>query len=270
MRLWPKTKDRGWYGAFDLVEDVTSPIEDAASWATKDRAWADWLKGKGSDFEKSKVGRTILSASPSVGMSYGDEGLQAQAGLNRAQGGPSVTVGQGQAGQAGQENQGRDWGGTFMSLLPILAQGAGSYMQYGREEKDRERMAEAQSAANLANLWAGRRIVEPEFTPSKVGGWEKMAKIGGQALQMGQQQRAQAEQGRLRDLQIQAAQGSLADAATTRQTQQRKAQEDRIRQQARGEAARGELGAAGVPTFGEEMGPTGRRGAQIKVIRPVI
>ena len=256
MRLWPKTKDRGWYGPFDLIEDFTSPIEDAASWATKDRGWADWLKGKGSDFEKSKVGSAVLSTSPSVGMSYGDEGLQAQAGLNRAQGGPSVTVGQGQAGQAGQENQGRDWGGTFMSLLPILAQGAGSYMQYGREEKDRERMDEAQGAANLANLWAGRRIVEPEFTPSKVGGWEKMAKIGGQALQMGQQQRAQAEQGRLRDLQIQAAQGSLADQATTRQAQQRKAREDRIRQQARGEAARGELGAADVPTFGEEMGPT--------------
>lgn len=256
MRFWPKTKNRGWYGPFDLVEDVTSPVEDAASWATKDRAWADWLKDKGSDIEKNPVGRAILSTSPSVGMSYGDEGLQAQAGLNQAQGGPSVTVGQGQAGQAGQADQGIDWSGKIMSLLPILAQGAGTYMQYGREEKDRERLAAAQGYADLTNIMAGRNVATPQFTPSKVGGWEKLANIGGQALQMGQQQRAQAEQGRLRELQIQAAQGSLADQATTRQAQQEEARAARIRQQALGEAARGELGAADVPTFSEEMGPT--------------
>jgi len=206
MRLWPKTKARGWYGPFDLVEDITSPIEKGASWATKDRGWTDWLKDKGSDIEKSRVGGAVLATSPSVGVAYGDEGFQAQAGLNRAQGGPSLTVGQG---QRGQENQGRDWGGTIMSLLPILAQGAGSYLQYGREEKDRERMADAQKFSDWVNVIAGRNVATPQFTPSKVSGWEKLANIGGQALQMGQQQRAQAEQNRLRELQIQAAQGSL-------------------------------------------------------------
>ena len=212
MRLWPKTKGRGWYGPFDLVEDVTSPIEDAASWATKDRAYFDWLKDKGSDIEKSTVGSKILSASPSVGMSYGDEGLQAQAGLNRAQGGPSVTVGQGQAGQAGQADQGVNWGGLFTSLLPVLAQAGGTYMQYGREEKDRERMKEAQETAALKSAMAGRNVA-PIYTPSKVSGWEKLANIGGQALQMGQQQRSLADQAKLRDLQIEAAQGNVAAQA---------------------------------------------------------
>ena len=211
MRLWPKTDKRGWYGPFDLVEDLTSPIEKGASWATKDRAWTDWLKDKGSDIEKSRVGGAILSTSPSAGMTYGDEGMQFQAGLNQAQGGPSINVGQGQAdqaGQAGQADEGVNWGGLFSSLLPVLAQAGGTYMQYGREEKDRKRLEEAQRTAAIKSAFANEYIA-PEFTPSKVGGWEKLANIGGQALQMGQQQRAQAEQNRLRELQIQAAQGSL-------------------------------------------------------------
>jgi len=96
----------------------------------------------------------------------------------------------------------------------------------------------------------------PEYTPSKVGDWEKLAKVGAQVLQTGQQQRAQAEQNRLRELQIEAARGSLADDATARQAQQEEARAARIRREALGEAARDELGAAGLPTFGEDMGPT--------------
>ena len=259
MRLWPKTKDRGWYGPFDLMEDVMGLPERGAVAAYHHvpgvQPTADWLKDRGSDVEKSKVGGAILSTSPSVGVTYGDEGLHAQAGLNRAQGGPSFNMG-GQAGQAGAADQGTDWRGTFMSLLPLLAQGAGTYMQYGREGKDRERMAGAQKHANLINILAGRNVAVPDFTPSKVSGWEKLANIGGQALQAGQQQRAQAEQAGLRDLKRRQLEGQLTDAATARQEQQRTAREDRIRQEARAGAARGELRGAGVPTFGEEMGPT--------------
>ena len=222
MRFWPKTKDRGWYGPWDLMEDAAKAPKAIGKGLGKIpgvQSVASWAKDRGEDVEESRVGSAILSTSPSVGVSYGDAGLQGQAGLNRAQGGPSVNFGQGQGGQGGQENQGRDWGGTLMSLLPVLAQAGGSYLQYGREEKDRERMADAQAQANLVNLVAGSNVMSPQFTPSKVSGWEKLAKVGGQALQAGQQQRAQADQAKLRDLQIKAAQGNLtaqADAARLR------------------------------------------------------
>ena len=255
MRFWPKSKDRGWYGPWDLMEDSSKLPKNIGKGLAKIpgvQSVASWAKDRGEDVEESRVGSAILSTSPSVGVSYGDAGLQGQAGLNRAQGGPSVNFGQGQGGQGGQENQGRDWGGTLMSLLPILAQAGGSYLQYGREEKDRERMAKAAQSANIANLWAGKPIVSPQFTPSKVSGWEKLAKVGGQALQLGQQQRAQAEQAKLRDLQMQQVQGQLADAATARQAQQRAAGEERIRQEARGESAREALRGAGLTPFGEQ------------------
>ena len=212
MRLWPKTEDRGWYGPWDLMEDSSKLPKNIGKGLAKIpgvQSVASWAKDRGEDVEESRVGSAILSTSPSVGVSYGDAGLQGQAGLNRAQGGPSVNFGQGQGGQGGQENQGRDWGGTLMSLLPILAQAGGSYLQYGREEKDRERMADAQAQANLVNLVAGSNVMSPQFTPSKVSGWEKLAKVGGQALQAGQQQRAQAEQAKLRDLQTEQVKGAL-------------------------------------------------------------
>ena len=201
MRLWPKTKDRGWYGPWDLMQDSANLPKKLGGAAYEHipgvQPATDWLTDRGKDFEESRVGRAILSTSPSVGVTYGDAGLQAQAGLNRAQGGPSVNFGQ------GQENQGRNWGGTLMSLLPILAQAGGTYLQLGREEKDRKRMADAQRFSDWVNIIAGRNVSTPQFTPSKVSGWEKLAKVGGQALQLGQQQRAQAEQAKLRDLQMQ-------------------------------------------------------------------
>ena len=179
-----------------------------------------WAKDRGKDIEESRLGGAILSMNPSVGMSTGGEGVQFQAGLNQGPGSPLATYDVGQAGQQdvarerqAQAGQGRDWGGTFMNLLPALAQSVGTYQQLGREEKDRERMADAQSRANLVNLVAGRNVMSPEYTPSKVGGLEKLAKVGGQALQVGQQQRAQADQAKLRELQIKAAQGNVAAQA---------------------------------------------------------
>jgi len=266
MRLWPKTKKHGWYGPWDLMRNLKDAPENIGD-AAYEHVWGvqptvDWVRGKGKDIEQSKIGSAILSTSPSAGMSYGDEGFQAQAGLNQAQGGPSITVGQGQAGQAEQADQGIDWGGNIMSLLPILAQGASSYMQYGREEKDRERMAAAQKQADWLNFVVGRNVASPEYTPSKVSGWEKLANIGGQALQMGQQQRVQAEQGRLRDLQAKQLEGSLAGQAIERKTLEETARENRIRQQAAAKAARVELGAADVLTFGEETEPTTTMGGR--------
>ena len=172
-----------------------------------------WLKDRGTDIEESRIGGAILGMEPSIGMATGGEGVQFQAGLGQGPGAPLATYDVGQAGQAGQAGQGRDWGGAFMSLLPALAQGVGTYQQFGREEKDRERMADAQKRANLVNLVAGRNVMSPEYTPSKVGGLEKLAKVGGQVLQVGQQQRALADQAKLRDLQIKAARGNVAAQA---------------------------------------------------------
>lgn len=172
-----------------------------------------WLKDRGTDIEESRIGGAILGMEPSIGMSTGGEGVQFQAGLGQGPGAPLATYDVGQAGQAGQAGQGRDWTGAFMSLLPALAKGVGTYQQFGREEKDRERMAEAQSRANLVNLVAGRNVMSPDYTPSKVGGLEKLAKVGGQVLQVGQQQRALADQAKLRDLQIKAARGNVAAQA---------------------------------------------------------
>ena len=196
-------EDGGIFGFLDPIRSLPKNIGKALAQYPGVQSVASWAKDRGKDIEENRVGSAILSTSPSVGVTYGDAGLQAQAGLNRAQGGPSVNFGQ------GQENQGRNWGGTLMSLLPILAQAGGTYLQLGREEKDRKRMADAQRFSDWVNIIAGRNVSTPQFTPSKVSGWEKLAKVGGQALQTGQLQRAQAEQAKLRDLQTEQVKGAL-------------------------------------------------------------